>query len=173
MQFLDVFVRQNHPGELRGTYADYEEKLAGAREYQRLEALPWPVLVDDYAGTVHREWGREMADPTFLVDAEGSVAFAAMWTHVPTLKRAIDALLAQGGRGVVMGGIDRRPHGLAALADGYRGPRRGGIRGVLELDLSGAGAGMLCRVGSLAKPLLAPIALRAAPWGQEDLGSPD
>lgn len=73
----------------------------------------------------------------------------------------------------MMGGIDRRPHGLAALADGYRGPRRGGIRGVLELDLSGAGAGTLCRVGNLAKPLLAPIALRAAPRGQEDLGSPD
>jgi hypothetical protein len=173
VQFVDVFVRQDHPGERRDTYANYGDKLAGAREYARLEALPWPVLVDDYAGTVHREWGREMADPTILVDADGHVAFAAMWTHVPTLKRAIDALLAQDGRGVVLGGIDRLPHGLAALADGYRGPRRGGIRGVVELDLSGAGAGMLCRLGNLAKPLLAPIALRAAPWGQPDLGAPE
>jgi hypothetical protein len=166
-------VRQNHPGELRDTYADYDEKLAGAREYQRLEALPWPIVVDDYAGTVHREWGFEMADPTLLVDADGRVAFAAMWTHVPTLKRAVDALLAQGGRGVVLGGIDRRPHGFAALVDGYRGPRRGGIRGVVELDLSGAGSGMVSRLGNLAKPLLGPLALRAAPWGEEDLEPPE
>lgn len=169
MQFLDVFVRQNHPGELRGTYAGYADKLAGAREYRRLEALPWPLLVDDYAGTVHREWGYEMADPTVLVGADGRVAFAQMWTHVPTLKRALDALLAQGGSGVVLDGLDRRPHGLAALADGYRGPRRGGIRGVVEMDLAAGGSGMLMRVGNLAKPLLAPLALRAAPRGEPDL----
>jgi hypothetical protein len=165
-------VRQNHPGELRGTYGSYADKLAGAREYRRLEALPWTVVVDDYAGTVHREWGHEMADPTIVVDADGRVAFAQMWTHAPTLKRALDALLDQSCRGVVLGGIDRRPHGLAALADGYRGPRRGGIRGVVELDLSGLGSGTLTRLGNLAKPLLAPLALRAAPLGEKDLAPP-
>lgn len=50
---------------MRGVYSNLEDKLAGAREHKRLEALPSTVLVDDYAGTVHREWGREMADPTY------------------------------------------------------------------------------------------------------------
>jgi hypothetical protein len=47
------------------------------------------VLVDDYAGTVHRTYSNEMADPTFLIDQRGTIAFYAMWTHAPTLNRAI------------------------------------------------------------------------------------
>ena len=163
MHFVDVFIRQAHPGELRGPYQSYEEKLAEAREYKREEGIEWPVLVDDYAGTVHRTYSREMADPVFLIDSEGCVAFYGMWTHPPTLKRAIDELLAQGDRGVVAGGIDRIPHLFASFVDGYPGPRRGGRRAVLEYDLAGLGAGTLSFLGNKAKPLLAPLALRATP----------
>ncbi len=158
-------VRQAHPGELRGGFANYREKLESAREYARLEGIPWRVLVDDYDGTTHLAYSRAMADPTFLIDADGRVAFYNMWTHAPTLKRALDELLARDGRGVVAGGIDRTPHLLASFVDGYRGPRRGGRRGVLEYDLGGFGAGSLSFLGSKAKPLLAPFALRAAPRG--------
>jgi len=163
MHFVDVFIRQAHPGELRGPYHSYEEKLAEAREYKREEGIEWPVLADDYAGTVHRTYSREMADPVFLIDSDGRVAFYGMWTHPPTLKRAIDELLAQGGRGVVAGGIDRIPHLFASFVDGYQGPRRGGRRAVLEYDLAGLGAGTLSFLGNKAKPLLAPLALRAEP----------
>ena len=163
MQFVDIFIRQAHPGELRGPYQSYEEKLEEAREYKREEGIDWPVLVDDYAGTVHRTYSREMADPVFLIDSDGRVAFYGMWTHPPTLKRAIDELLAQGGRGVVAGGIDRMPHLFASFVDGYHGPRRGGRRAVLEYDLAGLGAGTLSFLGNKAKPLLAPLALRATP----------
>ena len=68
MHFVDVFIRQAHPGELRGPYHSYEEKLAEAREYKREEGIEWPVLVDDYVGRVHRTYSREMADPVFLID---------------------------------------------------------------------------------------------------------
>jgi hypothetical protein len=163
MHFVDVFIRQAHPGELRGPYRSYEEKLAEAREYKREEGIEWTVLVDDYAGTVHRAYSREMADPVFLIDSDGRVAFYGMWTHPPTLKRAIDELLAQDGRGVVAGGIDRMPHLFASFVDGYQGPRRGGRRAVLEYDLAGLGAGTLSFLGNKAKPLLAPLALRAEP----------
>ncbi len=158
-------MRQAHPGEERGGFANYGEKLEGAREFAQLESIPWRVLVDDYEGTTHRAYSREMADPTFLIDVEGRVAFYNMWTHAPTLKRALDELLASGGRGVVAGGIDRRPHLLASFVDGYRGPRRGGRRAVLEYDLGGFGAGSLSFLGSKLKPLLAGFALRAAPRG--------
>ncbi len=163
MQFVDIFIRQAHPGELRGPYQSYEEKLEEAREYKREEGIEWPVLVDDYAGTVHRVYSREMADPSFLVDSDGRVAFYGMWTHPPTLKRAIDELLERDGRGTVAGGIDRMPHLFASFVDGYHGPRRGGRRAVLEYDLAGLGAGTLSFLGNKAKPLLAPVALRATP----------
>ncbi len=164
MQFLDVVIRQAHPGEKRGRYLDYGDKVESAREYQRLEGIDWPVLIDDYAGTVHREYSREMADPSFLIDAEGKVAFYCMWTHAPALKRAFDELLARGGTGApVAGGIDRMPHMLASIVDGHRGPARGGKRAVRELDTAGLGIGTLSRLANKAKPVLGPIALRAEP----------
>jgi hypothetical protein len=72
---------------------NYEDKLRSAKEYQ-LEDINWPVLVDDYEGTGHRTYSQEMADPSFLIDAEGRVAFYCMWTHAPSLKPAFDELLA-------------------------------------------------------------------------------
>jgi hypothetical protein len=47
--------------------------------------------------------------------------------------------------------------------DGWRGIRRGGRRAWLEYDLGGLGAGTLSLLGNKARPLLAPLALRAAP----------
>jgi hypothetical protein len=103
-----------------------------------------------------------MADPVFLIDSAGRVSFYGMWTHAPTLQRAIDELLARGGRGIALG-LDRTPHLLASFVDGWRGPRRGGRRAVLEYDFGGFGAGTLSFLGNKAKPLLAPLALRAQP----------
>lgn len=168
MAFVDVVIRQAHPGEQRHHYDTYEQKVEGAREYAELDDIPWPVLVDDYAGTVHRTYSREMADPSFLIDPQGRVAFYGMWTHVPTLKRAIDELRRRGPEGPpVAGGVDRMPHLFASIVDGYRGPRRGGRRGVLEYDLGAVGSGSMSFLGNKLKPLLGRFALRAAPRGDQ------
>ncbi len=157
-----MFIHQAHPGEARHHYSTFDEKLAEAQEYKELEQLPWPVLVDDLAGTMHLAYSRGMADPTFLIDAEGQVAFYGMWTHGPTLQRAIAELVDNGGRGRARG-LDRTPHLLASFVDGYRGPRRGGRRAVLEYDLGAGGAGTLSFLGNKAKRLLGPLALRSTP----------
>ncbi len=157
-----MVVRQAHPGELRHRYTTFEQKLAGARVYKEQEALPWPVLVDDLAGTMHEAYSRGMADPTFLIDVDGNVAFYGMWTHAPTLSQAVGELLTKGGRGVA-GGLDRTPHLLASFVDGYRGPRRGGRRAVLEYDLGAGGAGTMSFLGNKARRVLGPLALRATP----------
>jgi hypothetical protein len=128
-----------------------------------MDNLAWPVVVDDYEGTIHRQYSAEMADPSFLVDAEGDLAFYGMWTHIPTLKRAIDELLARDGRGTVAGGTDRQPHLAASFVDGYRGLRRGGRRAVLEFDLGSGGGGTMSFLGHKAKPLLEGFALNARP----------
>jgi hypothetical protein len=54
------------------------EKLEGP-EYKREEGIPWTILVDDYAGTVHRAYSGEMADPVFLIDSDGRVSLLRMW----------------------------------------------------------------------------------------------
>lgn len=163
VQFVDVLIRQAHPGERDGQYHTEEHKREDARAYQRDEQLSWPVLVDGLEGDVHKTYGA-MADPTYLIDAEGVVAFYNLWTHPPTLKLAIDELLARGGHGgPVMGGMDRTPHILASFVAGWHAVRRGGKRGLLDYGVSVPGSTLMMYLGHLARPVLAPVALRATP----------
>ena len=111
---------------------------------------------------MHRQYAAEMTDPTFLIEADGKIAFYNIWTHGQTLKRAIDELLGQDGCGTVLGGIDKKPQLLASFADGYRGLRRGGRRAVLEYDLGAGGAGTMSFLGKHIKPLRR-VALSAKP----------
>lgn len=137
--------------------------MESAQEYKRLEAIHWPVLVDELEGTVHRAFG-EMAAPSYLIDVTGRVAFYGMWTSAPRLKQAIDELLARGGDGpTVAGGVDRAPHLFAALVNGWRALKRGCARAVLDYELAIPGAATLTFLGHVARPLLAPLALRATP----------
>lgn len=163
VQFVDIVVRQAHPGERRGPYRDADAKRKDAGEYKRAETIPWPVLIDDLAGTVHRAYGG-MSDPVYLIDAEGRVVFYNMWANAPSLSTAlVELLLPSGPDAVVSGGIDRVPHMAASFVNGWHGLRRGGWGAVLDFELATPGATTLTFLGHLAKPLLAPIAMRSTP----------
>jgi peroxiredoxin len=132
VRFVNVLVRQAHPGECRGAYRSYGDKLEDAREYG---GIAWPVAVDDLHGTVQRAYGG-LAAAVFLIDAEGRVAFYGIWGQAPALRAAIDDLLARGGAGAPAGrGIDRVPHLGAAIVAGQGGPARGGWVALLDLEL--------------------------------------
>jgi hypothetical protein len=162
VSFVDVVIRQAHPGPGVPTYQSFEQKWHDARRYQLEEGVPWTVLIDDLEGTIHRSYGG-LADPTYLLDAEGYVAYYNMWTHVPILHRAIAMLLGQGGRGVVMKGIDSRPHFLASITDGWRALRRGLPQSFIDLESSAPTLASGTWVGHRLRPLLAPLALRTKP----------
>jgi hypothetical protein len=161
-QFVDVVIRQAHPGPKVRPYRTFEEKLQDAGRYVREESIPWTVAVDDLEGRVHQVYGG-VADPTYLIDADGRVAFYNMWTHAPTLHQALGALLAQGGRGVVTDGIDSFPHMAPALADGWRGLERGLPQSYIDMETAAPGAATALWVGHQLKPVLGPLALRATP----------
>jgi hypothetical protein len=162
VHFVDVVVRQAHPGPGAPPYHSFEEKREDARRYQQEEEIPWLVLVDDLEGTVHRTYGG-LADPTYLIDRDGVVAYYNMWTSAPVLHEAIRALLAQSGRGVVKGGAYRLPDLLPAVTDGWRGLRRGLPQSFLDLETASPGAATLTWFGHQLRPLLAPLAHRARP----------
>ena len=144
-------------------YRTYEEKLEDARNYQREDRIPWPVLIDDLDGTVHKRYGM-LADPAYLIDANGYVAFFNVWTHAPTLDRAITALMERGSRGgIVNGGMARMPHLGAALTDGWRGLRRGLPQSFTDLEMAAPGMASGPWLGQFARPVLAPLTLRAEP----------
>ncbi len=163
MRFVDVTTRQAHPGPKAPPYQSFAEKAADARRYQEQEGIPWPVLVDDLEGTVHQVYSG-LADPTYIIDAEGRIAYFNTWTHAPNLHKAIEALLEQGGRGVVNGGIDRVMHLLPAMTDGWRATRRGLPQSYVDWETAVPGMGASLWLGHQARALLAPLTLRAEPF---------
>ena len=124
VEFVDVVIRQAHPRPGVPTYHSFEQKMHDAESYKREDNIAWTVLVDDLPGMTHQVYGG-LADPTYIIDQEGRVAFYSMWTHAPTLHTSLEMLRAQGWRGVVGGGIDKTPHVAAAMTDGWNGLRRG------------------------------------------------
>jgi hypothetical protein len=162
VHFVDVLVRQAHPGSPAPPYSDFEGKVRDAQAYQREEGIPWTVLVDDLEGSVHRGYGG-LPDPAYLIDAEGRVAYYNLWTSAPSLYRAGEQLLRQNGRGVVLGGRDRIPHMLPSIAGGWRATERGRPESVTDMLKTVPPAVPLMWLGSRLRPLLAPVALRDRP----------
>lgn len=128
----------------------------------REEGIPWIVAVDDVEGTVHQSYGG-LADPSYLLDADGRVAYYNMWTHAPTLHQAMEALMRQDGRGVVGDGIDHTPHMAAAMTEGWKGIRRGLPQSYTDLETAAPGMATGIKLGYKMRSLLAPFTLRAEP----------
>jgi hypothetical protein len=163
VQFVEVVVRQAHPGELHGAYHSYEEKLEDARALKREEHLPGPVLIDDLAGTVQLAYGG-LAAAVYVIDSRGTISFCGTWGQSPALRKAIDDLLTRDRqRSGTSKAIDRRPHLAAAIVAGQRGPIRGGRQSLIDLELGFPGAMALMTIGRVARPVLAPLVLRTTP----------
>jgi len=162
VRFVDVVIRQAHPGPGARPYDTFDAKFHDAERYQRDAHIPWPVLVDDLEGTVHQVYSG-LADPTYLIDADGHVAYFSMWTHGPTLNASIDALLSQGGRGVVNGGIDHVVHLLPSMTDGWKGIRRGLPQSFTDLETAAPGMASGIWLGYQLRPVIAPLTLRIDP----------
>jgi hypothetical protein len=159
---VSVLIRQAHPGPDVPPYSSFEEKMYDAERYQEDEDIPWPVLVDDLAGSVHQVYGG-LSDPSYLIDADGYVSFYNMWTYAPAQHKAITSLIWQSERGIVQGGIDHTPYLQPALTVGWRGLRRGLMQSFTDLETAAPGIGVTLWLGYQLRALLAPFTMRARP----------
>jgi len=139
--------------------------MGGAKKYKEVQGIPWRVLVDDIEGKVHQVYGG-LADPTYIIDTEGRIAFYNMWTHVPTLHKATETLFKQDGYGVVGGGIDKIPHLLPSMVNGWPAIARGLPQSFSDLEKAVPGSAQSLRMGYQMKSILAPLALRSTPLPQ-------
>lgn len=161
-----MLIRQAHPGPGAQPYRDFEQKKLDAERWKQEDGIRYTVAVDDVQGTTHQVYGN-LADPTYLIDSDGRVAFYNMWTHAPTLNNAIEELLQSEQQErtshVVRGGIHRSPHLAAAMTDGWRGIRRGLPQSFIELETSFPSSAVGPWIGHHLRPVLEPITLRATP----------
>jgi peroxiredoxin len=93
IEFLFVYVREAHPGELVPAHRTEAEKARAAELLRDAEDLEMPILLDDLSGSIHRRYSK-LPCPAFLIDRSGRVAFRSMWSNPEELAGAIDELLA-------------------------------------------------------------------------------
>lgn len=157
-----LYVREAHPGERLPAHRAYDQKVEQARFFREDDRVPWPVLVDDLEGTAAHAYTK-LPNALILVDAEGRVAFRGDMAHGPTLHRALEQLVQQGGRGVVPEGDDSMPHMLGTITFGWDGVQRGGEVSTRDLWKGAPPMAANLWLGNQVKPILAPLAGRGKP----------
>lgn len=93
IDFVFVYVREAHPGENYPALRSMEQKLTHAQAFREHFHVQRQILVDDLPGTGHRLYG-ELPNMTYLVSRGGKVLFRADWTDPPTIRWALDYVLA-------------------------------------------------------------------------------
>ena len=159
IEFLFIYVREAHPGEIIPAHGSIREKTEAARLLRDEEDMHMPVLVDDLRGSIHRKYSR-LPNPAFLIDRSGRVAFLSLWSKPEGLGHAIQELLElQEERGVdhviVSGGQDlAMPMPYSALY-AYRALERGGKQSLSDFRQAlGLPARVALTASHLARPLL-------------------
>jgi len=92
VQFLFVYVREAHPGELLPAHDSLRGKLAAAELLRDEDELEIPILIDELSGKVHKKYGG-MPNPSFLIDRSGRIAFRSLSSRYEGLHAAIEELL--------------------------------------------------------------------------------
>ena len=159
IEFLFIYVREAHPGEIIPAHSSMREKTEAARLLRDEEDMHMPILVDDLRGTIHRKYSR-LPNPAFLIDKSGRVAFLSLWSKPEAIGAAIEELLeVEQERGVdraiVSGGQDlSMPMPYSALS-AYRALERGGEQSLNDFRHAlGLPARVAFTASHLARPLL-------------------
>ena len=159
IEFLFIYVREAHPGEVIPAHRTMREKTEAARLLRDEEDMHMPIVVDDLRGSIHRKYSR-LPNPSFLVDKTGRVAFLSLWSKPDAIGAAINELLElqqerRVDHAIVHGGQDlSMPVPYSALS-AYRALERGGKQSLSDFRQAlGLPARVAFTASSLARPLL-------------------
>ena len=95
VDFLTVYVREAHPGDRYSQPHDFERKQRNAREYRDRDQIPWPVAVDDVAGSMHRALDLK-PNAAYVMAPDGRIAQRVLWSNdARGVGRALESVLQQ------------------------------------------------------------------------------
>ena len=99
VEVVSVYVREAHPGENYPHHMSVEQKMQQARDWVKLDKMPWTVAVDTLDGATHEAYG-PLPNSAYLIDRTGRVAFRALWAGQEGLLRGkIEELLKREAAG--------------------------------------------------------------------------
>ena len=132
VQFLVVYIREAHPGEVIGPHRSPADKRRTVRLLLREETIRRRVLIDSVDGGVHRLYGGAW-NPVYVLNAAGVIVLRRAWNEPDQVRSTLQDL--RSGRNPAamettdMGSpVYRRPLGFALL--------RGGRQALLDFYLS-------------------------------------
>lgn len=106
VRFVNVYVREAHPGENYPRHISEEQKMRHARDWAEQDQMPGTAAVDTLDGATHQAYG-PLPNSVYLIDRAGRIAFRALWAGQEGLLRdKIEELLkreAAGETGVNLG----------------------------------------------------------------------
>ncbi len=92
--YILMYVREAHPGELQPQHRTEAEKITAARKTKRRYRDGRTILVDDVNGTAHRFYGT-MPNSIFVIAPDGKILFRSIWNNADDM----DAILGAIARG--------------------------------------------------------------------------
>ena len=93
ISFFLLYTRESHPAENYGTHRSFEQKLAYARDLQRLEDICVPIMVDHLDGRIHRAYG-VWPNALFVIHKDGRLIFRSNMANHGELRQFLDDLSA-------------------------------------------------------------------------------
>ena len=93
VSFFLLYTRESHPAENYGAHATFEQKLAYARDLQRLENVQFPIIVDHLDGRIHRAYG-VWPNALFVIHKDGRLVFRSNMANHGELRQFLEDLMA-------------------------------------------------------------------------------
>ena len=93
VSFFLLYTRESHPAENYPSHSSWEQKLAHARDLQRLENVRFPILVDSLDGKIHRSYGT-WPNALFVIHKDGRLIFRSNMANDGELRQFLDDLTA-------------------------------------------------------------------------------
>ena len=92
VSFFLLYTRESHPAENYSAHQSFEQKLAYARDLQRLENVKFPILVDHLDGRIHRAYG-VWPNALFIINKDGRLIFRSNMANHRELREFLYDLL--------------------------------------------------------------------------------
>jgi peroxiredoxin len=90
--FFLLYTRESHPAENYNAHTSFAQKLAYARDLQRLENVQVPIIVDHLDGRIHRAYG-VWPNALFVIHKDGRLVFRSNMANHAELRQYLQELV--------------------------------------------------------------------------------
>jgi alkyl hydroperoxide reductase subunit AhpC len=92
IRFYLLYSRESHAGDNYPSHESFEQKMANARDLQRLENVQFPIIVDGLDGATHLAYG-PWPSSLFVISKDGLLVYRTNMSNSQELEQVLEDLL--------------------------------------------------------------------------------